>query len=300
MGNRPQRGYDYSRPGVAMVTLKARQSVRLCRITPEAFTLSEIGRAVQSELGGIHGVYRQVKIGQYQIMPDHLHAMVHVVEPLPEGVTLQRVIRGFKIGVNRVCGERLGRSFAVFEAGLHHTLVFGREHLEREVAYIRDNVRRYRLRQANPQLFRNPQVVMRHADGTALWGIGNPFLLEHPRRVAVQVSRRAVEEDWRRISEELAFHLEQGSVLVSPFISPFERRVLREAEMRGGRVIRLTHEFFGERYKPHGALFDLCCAGRLLEVSVAGEFARYARLDRAACLRLNEVAGVIATTEWLQ
>jgi hypothetical protein len=60
----------------------------------------------------------------------------------------------------------------------------------------------------------------------------------------------------------------------------------------------LTHTFFGERYKPMGQLFDLCCEGRLLELSVAGEFERYAKLDRAACLRMNEVAGVIATTQW--
>jgi hypothetical protein len=47
-------------------------------------------------------------------------------------------------------------------------------------------------------------------------------------------------------------------------------------------------------------LFDMCCDGRLLEISVAGAFARNARLDRAACLRLNEVAETIATTQWSQ
>jgi len=178
------------------------------------------------------------------------------------------------------------------------SLVFGREHLEREVAYIRDNVRRYRLRKANPELFRKPKQVMTLPDGGKLWGIGNLFLLEHPRRVPVQVSRQATEADWGELAEELAGYLEQGYVFVSPFISPLERRLLHEVVAQGGRAIRLTHVFMGERYKPMGELFDLCCEGRLLEVSVAGEFARYARLDRAACLRLNEVAGEIATTQW--
>jgi hypothetical protein len=31
MGNRPQKGYDYRRAGVAMVTLKTRPGVRLCK-----------------------------------------------------------------------------------------------------------------------------------------------------------------------------------------------------------------------------------------------------------------------------
>jgi hypothetical protein len=168
------------------------------------------------------------------------------------------------------------------------------------VAYIRDNVRRYRLRKANPELFKKPQVVMRPADGTALWGIGNHFLLEHPRRVAVQFSRRMTEAEWHTEQEALAYYLEQGYVFVSPFISPYERRLLSEVIRQGGRAIRLTHKFFRERYKPSGELFDLCSEGRLLEVSVAGAFERYAELSREACLKMNEVARVIATTKWSQ
>jgi len=298
MGNRPQKGYDYNRAGVAMVTLKARAGMRLCRITQTDFELTDLGRIVQQELTGIPRFYGQVKIGHYQIMPDHLHALVHVVRDLPEGVTLQRVIRGFKIGINRLCREAYeAASFQVFEEGMHHSLVFDRGHLAREVAYIRDNVRRYRLRQANPELFQKPQPVMTLPDGVTLWGVGNPFLLQHPRRVQVQASRSMTEEQGRRMLEDLDGCLDQGSVCVSPFISPQEKRILHEVVARGGRAIRLTHVFFGARYKPMGELFDLCCAGRLLEISVAGEFERYARLDRAACLRMNEVAGLIAATE---
>jgi len=298
MGNRAQRGYDYNRPGVAMVTLKARPGVRLCRISQEAFELTDTGRIVQQELEGLSRYYEQVKIGHYQIMPDHLHALIHVVRDLPAGVTLQRVIRGFKLGVNRKGREGSGRaSFQVFQEGMHDSLVFDRAHLDREAAYIRDNVRRYRMRQANAKLFQEPQPVMTLPDGVTLWGVGNLFLLEHPRRVRVQVSRSATEEQWHGLQQELTQHLEQGSVLVSPFLSPYEKRALREVIARGGRAIRLTHQFFGARYKPMGELFDLCCEGRLLEISVAGEFERYASLDRAACLRLNEVAGVIAGTK---
>ena len=301
MGNRPQKGYDYRRAGVAMVTLKTRPGVRLCTITQQTFELTDTGRIVQHELLGIPTFYDQVKIGQYQIMPDHLHALVHVVRDLPEGVTLQSVVRGFKLGVNRRCREHFGKTnFQTFEKGMFDRLVLDREHLKREVAYIRDNVRRYRLLKAHPELFRAPRKVMTLPDGTDLWGIGNAFLLNHPRRVQVQFSRRATEADWKRTQGELEGYLEQGYVLVSPFISPHEQRALHAAIDVGGRAIRLTHRFFGERYKPMGKLFDLCCTGRLLEVSVAGGFARYAKLDRAACMRLNEVAGVIATTQWSQ
>jgi len=118
--------------------------------------------------------------------------------------------------------------------------------------------------------------------------------------VRVQFSRRTTEAEWPLIEETMVEYLRQGYVFVSPFISPYEKRILQKLIERGGRAIRLTHEFIGERYKPAGRLFDFCCEGRLLEISVAGAFPRYARLDRAACLKLNEVAGVIATTQWSQ
>ncbi len=296
MGNRPQKGYDYNRAGVAMVTLKARPGVWLCRITQETFALTEVGRLVQEELDGIHTFYEQVKIGHYQIMPDHLHVVVHVVRSLPAGVTLQRVIRGFKIGLDRKCRALFNESsYQVFEKGMYDSLVFDDVHLAREVAYVRDNVRRYRMRKAHAKLFEEPQPVMTLADGVKLWGIGNIFLIEHPRRLRVQFSRSMTEEQWQSWQADLTWHLEQGTVFVSPFISPYEKRALDEVVARSGRAIRLTHTFFGERYKPMGQLFDLCCEGRLLEISVAGEFERYAQLDRVACLRMNEVAGIIAT-----
>lgn len=299
MGNRPRHTYDYSRPGVAMLTLKARSGMRLCRITPDEFILTDMGRLVKKELLGISSYYPQLKIGQYQIMPDHLHVLVHVVQTLPEGITLQRVIRGFKLGVNRACGVAIGKErVRVFEKGMYDSLVFDRAHLEREVAYVRDNVRRYRLRKERPDLFRKSAVVMTLSDGTPLWGFGNLFLLEHPRRVRVQFSRRTTEAEWPAITGKLDFLIQQGTIFVSPFISPVEQRILHEVAEQGGRAIRLTHCFFGERYKPGGHLFDLCCEGRLLEISVAGAFQRYARLDREACLKLNEVAGEIATPEW--
>jgi len=284
-----------------MLTLKTLPGVRLCRITQDAFALTDVGKMVQQELLGIPGFYEQIKIGQYQIMPDHLHVLVHVVRDLPPDVTLQRVIRGFKLGVNRVCAEAGGgERMRVFEKGMNDSLVFDREHLAREVAYIRDNVRRYRVRQANPKLFETAAKLMTLEDGTPLFGFGNRFLLEYPRRVNVQFSRRTTEAEWAGIAEELDDYLAQGYVFVSPFISPFEQRVLREVVERGGRAIRLTHRFFGELYKPGGRLFDLCAAGRLLELSVAGAFPRFARLDRGACLRLNAVTGVVATTQWSQ
>ena len=297
--NRPTRNYDYNRPGVAMLTLKANPGICFCHITQTTFKLTAIGQLVHQQFRGIPNHYPEIKLGQYQIMPDHLHALMHVVKPLPDGVTLQQVIRGFKLGANKACAEAAnGKRMRIFQEGMHDSLVFDRAHLQREVAYIRDNVRRYRLLKANPDLFRRAAIVGKLPDGAPLWGFGNGFLLKHPRRVSVQFSRRTTEAEWLQIEEQFAAYLAQGYVFVSPFISPFEKRVLQAVIAEGGRAIRLTHRFFGERYKPGGQLFDLCAQGRLLELSVAGAFPRFAHLDRAACLQLNALTRDVAATQW--
>lgn len=283
-----------------MVTLHAAPGVRLCRITEDEFKLSAVGTIAHEKIKAISDYFGQVKIGYYQIMPDHIHLMVHIVRDLPRGATMQSVMRGYKIDVKKTWRSASGDAqAAVFQKGMYHTLIFNREHLLREVAYVRDNVRRYRMLLANRDLFQKPQVVGQLADGSRLWGVGNLFLIKHPRRVRVQFSRSATEEMWGKIERALQWYLEQGYIFVSPFIAPFERRVLQRVIEEGGRAIRLTHRYFGERYKPMGELFDLCCMGRLLELSIASEFKRYARLDREACLRLNQVAAELAQPgEW--
>lgn len=141
--NRPTRNYNYNRPGVAMLTLKATPGVTFCHITQTSFKLTSVGELVHRELRGISNYYPQIKLGQYQIMPDHLHALMHVVKLLPDGITLQQVMRGFKLGANKVCTEAAnGKRMRIFQKGMYDSLIFNRDHLQREVEYVRDNVRR--------------------------------------------------------------------------------------------------------------------------------------------------------------
>ncbi len=214
--------------------LKGNAGLTFCHITQTTFKLTAVGEIVHKELRGIPNYYPQIKLGHYQIMPDHLHALIHVVKSLPDSVTLQQVIRGFKLGTNKACTEAAnGKRMRIFQEACTTCLVFEREHLQREVEYVRDNVRRL-------------------ADGTPLWGFGNVFLLKHPRRISVQFSRSTPENEWPVICEQMQAYLEQGYIFVSPFISPFEKRVLQNVIDGGGRVIPLTQRFFGERYKPGG------------------------------------------------
>ena len=64
---------------------------------------SALGIRVSQEIQRLPQFYPQIKILAKQIMPDHLHVVLQVMEPLP--VALGLVVRGLKQGCNRAWRE---------------------------------------------------------------------------------------------------------------------------------------------------------------------------------------------------
>ena len=251
-----------------MLTLSVHNGIFLCRITPDTFSLTPVGSLVEQDLRNIPSYYPQLGIDEFQIMPDHLHVIVHTYQPLPPGTTLQTIMRGYKIGVNRKCREG-GMDIRVFEDGFYDQIILDDDHLKRERAYIRDNVRRLRMKRANPELFSHAAEIHAVAlpSDVRFQGIGNLFLLDRPLKTQIQFSRSTTEAQWHIAEQEILRKLEQGFVFVSPFISPCEKKALDLVLENGGCCIHLVTAEMGPRYKPAGRYFDLCAEGRLLELA---------------------------------
>ena len=112
---------DYGGCGLYMVTLciDGRQALfghlegdyRAKRSTADFphIVLSELGRAIlEEELPKIHRFYPQIEVWQAAIMPDHLHLLLYVAEPLPDGKKLGDIIRSFKGGCSRAWWAQRG------------------------------------------------------------------------------------------------------------------------------------------------------------------------------------------------
>lgn len=68
--------------------------------------LSPLGRTIlEAELPKIHRFYPQIEVWKAAIMPDHLHLLLYVAKPLPEGKRLGDIIRSFKGGCSRAWWE---------------------------------------------------------------------------------------------------------------------------------------------------------------------------------------------------
>lgn len=144
------------------------------------------------------------------------------------------------------------------------------------------------MRRAHPEFFRRVNGL--EIGGKTYQAYGNMQLLDNPFREQVVVHR--ADSPATRVSNRARwlYAAANGGVFVSPFVSQAEKAIRSEAEAVGGRIVLITNESMGERYKPSGRDFELCEQGRLLIVSAGlpGE------LSRSACLEMNALAQTMA------
>ncbi len=158
--------------------------------------------------------------------------------------------------------------------------------------YLLDNPRRLLMKHARPDWL-YPFFDLKLGPFT-FNGIGNRSLLTAPRRIAVKLSRRLTEQQIEEATARYLAEARQGAVLVSPAISPGEKRVMRAAFDAGLPTIVLLENGFTQLSKPHGEQFNACSTGRLLMLSPWEHHNEKRTITRAQCEQLNQMALAIA------
>lgn len=236
-----------------------------------------LGKAIKSTLRRFNSTEPNVRVLQYALMPDHLHILLFVEYPTED--TLGKIIARFKIEVNKASGIT-----GVFAKGFNDQILKSSRSLAVLYRYLRENARRLAVRRARPEFFRRVNAL--EIGGKTFQAYGNFQLLDCPFKEQVIVHRADSSETRQKNREQWLYTAANGGVLVSPFISPAEKEIRKEAEEAGGRFILIISEPMGERYKPTGREFELCEAGRLLIVSanLPGD------LSRQTCITMNGLA----------
>ncbi len=288
--------------------------------------LSALGKMVQDEWLGIPRFFPQIEVMAVQMMPDHMHGILFVKDRLP--VHLGQVISGFKAGCRKmmrgetsaepmlagkkretraepmlagkereVCQQGTvapssGSGYMpLFAKGYNDLILRSYEELETWKNYLRENPRRLMMKRSNPEFLR-PFFGLRIGEFT-FNGIGNRGLLQVERRVAVRVSRRLVGEDLDRTVERVLREAREGAVLVSPAISPGEKRIMRAAFDAGLPTIVIVENGFTKLSKPHGEQFYACGEGRLLMLSAWEHHNDKRKLTAYQCVQMNMMAFAI-------
>ena len=193
-------------------------------------------------------------------------------------------------GVAFPAAEQQEKAGVLFEHGYHDRVLSGEGQLQKMIDYIHDNPRRLLLKRIHSEWLR-PYFGVSIA-GRNYASIGNLRLLSR-RCVQVRVSRRCSEQ---QISQDVDSYLKMarnGAVLVSPSISPGEKRVMRAAFDAKLPVVVLVENGFTEYSKPHGEQFDACADGCLLLLAPWEHHMEKRQLTAFHCQQLNLMAGEI-------
>ena len=144
--------YDYSSPGAYFITICTQN--RRCLLAaivgrglaPAEVRQSECGKIAEKQLLMLEKRFSNVKIGQYVIMPNHIHFILELTDeaagasPRP---TVMDVVCAYKSLTARACKER-HLADRLFQTSFHDHIIRNREDYDEIAKYIYENPTRWR------------------------------------------------------------------------------------------------------------------------------------------------------------
>jgi putative transposase len=231
-------GRDYSQPGWYFVTLGADYHRPFFgAVVGGEMRANALGKLVERLWSEIPQHYRHIRLGAWQVMPNHFHGLVRIVRP--GGAGLGEVLNLFKGSVTREARrtglvhsvisrhggkEQSGREqppAKIWAPNYYDVICFDAAELTVRERYIRANPRRWALRDVPAGTVKQSRYK------------GNVKLLRQsgPRR-ALRVSRKATGAQVAALRNKLAAF---DGLVCSTFFSPGERdclSVLQEGRVR--------------------------------------------------------------------
>lgn len=252
---------------------------------------SPLGHIILKEIYDIHVHQPLIVVTQYKVMPDHVHILIRVMARIPYHI-------GFYLGQFMSAVTRRWRFYNgdnpaipnVFKENYTDRPIYNNDRYKIAKKYIKDNPYRLAMRKVHPEFFRRVRSLS--IDGVPHQAYGNLFHLRNPFMTQVIVHRANTE---RQNEEQFALWREEihkGGVLVSPFIASLEKKIRKEMVENGGRIIQIQKDPFGEKFKPAGADFELCCNGQLLIIAPMESMGK--EISRQICKDMNKIAEEIA------
>ena len=255
--------------------------------------LNPFGRQVCRMLSGLAQFYEKkgyaLKVLTQMVMPDHVHLVIQVLEPLPQSIGA--VVRGFKSACTKIykeeyfCsgenaakvhgegnprgenaakvhgkGEKAPMHFTRIFAGrgsiwqkdpayYHERILHAPGQLRRMIDYVKDNPRRLWLKTRNPDLFRLHRRT--EAAGLTFTSMGNHFLLDWPDRQVVEMSRSASDDQVKERLRTAMAAAHDGTVTYTAAISKGEQHIARALREQGYPMVVLLGDGFPKEGSPH-------------------------------------------------
>ena len=298
MRHHRENGWDYKGRAIYHFTLPVEERFPLFgtlegeRAETAFVRLNPFGRCVCQMLCGLAQFYAgkgfALKVLAQKVMPDHVHLVIQVLEPLPQSIGA--VVRGFKSGCTKVYKEMYGSGDNAAgvhgnaadghergadghergaEAPMHFARIFARRgsvweqnpayyherilhapgQLRRMIDYVKDNPRRLWIKSHHPELFRLHRRT--EAAGLSFTSMGNHFLLDWPDKQVVEMSRSATNDEVQERLRKVLAAAHNGAVTYTAAISKGEQLIARTLREQGYPLVVLLNDGFPKEGSPH-------------------------------------------------
>ena len=272
---------------------------------------SELGKRLIKMLLDNQNYYPEVRVLQFCVMPEHLHAILHVMQPMEK--TFNTVVRSLWQGAKKIARQSFSFVNPESDSGLideetylaadpiftEHPFVrpmSRKGQLQTMIKYVQMNPQRLATKRMKPGYFYVQEEV--EIGGRMYSAVGNANLLQAERLEPVHVRSMWVKNaeehgddaalrDYKNGCVKAA---REGAVRVSPFISEHEKAVLKVLLQEKRPVIFIADNGFGKYYMPSAGLFEAVAEGRMLILSPWTYDAKKKGLSRAECIEMNKMA----------
>ena len=150
--------WDYGAKGVYNIGINCENKVPYFgKCKNGVVCLSQVGQIAYNDWQNLPNHYPYLKLGTFIIMPDHMHGILFNLNPKkiekyrmdktmaeisPSKGSLPSIIRSFKGGVTRKCGD-LSLKFK-WQSSYHDQIIRDEDHLRNATRYIQDNPKNWR------------------------------------------------------------------------------------------------------------------------------------------------------------
>lgn len=248
--------------------------------------LSPFGLQIKSCVDDIPIRHPEIRIIQLRMMPDHLHVILYVTKPLSSSIKM--VVRGLWQGVKKE-GREIFTEMPFIRPMSH------KGQLQTMIHYLQMNPQRLATKKLKPGYFyvqRSVEISGRKYDivGNAAILAAERYMPVHVRRVMVEAAEHGDDKALREYINTCVLAARNGAVMVSPFISPDERRILAKLLEEGLSFIYIADNGLGDYYKPSDGLFDAVSAGNVLIMSPWEFNSKKGYVTREECVAMNKMA----------
>ena len=288
---------------------------------------TELGEKIVHTIFHIQDIHPEVRVIQFCVMPDHVHAVLYVTQPMQKGIST--VVRGWWQGAKKegrefaspfspniirdnkrspmrdnkrkrnitspMRGNERSAADSIFTEMPFIRPMSHKGQLQTMIRYVQMNPQRLATKRLKPGFFRVQEEI--EIGGRMYRGIGNAALLQAERYAPVHVRRTMIGEAMHGDDTRLRDYMNgcvlaarQGAVMVSPFISDKEKEVMAVLLAEAHPFIYIADNGFDDYYKPSDGLFDSVAAGRVLMLSPWEHDPSKRHVTRAECVAMNQMA----------